>query len=182
MTTTTIDRQTFPAVPATAIPQPGLKSVDLPPTTTIDGKHVRPWGSGLFSVADIHAWLASRAADFKAGLVNILRIKGIDTRPEMIFQFNGMGNITLITEHADHDVIERLFNRDKELRKAFVDIAATARFLDVVTARPDFEECYTLNPEKAMADYAHLAASLTRPTFNLQVSRAGLTTHFTPLP
>ena len=61
-------------------------------------------------------------------------------------------------------------------------IASTARFLDAVSARPDFEERYRLNPEKAMVEYLPLAASLTRPTFNLQVSRAGLMTYFTPLP
>ena len=152
------------------------------PEPQFNSRPARPWGSGLFSVSDIRAWLTAQSADFRAGMINILRIKGIDTRQELIFQFNSFGNAVLVSDHIDKSRIEDSINRDQDLRRKFMVIASTSRFLDTVSARPDFEERYRLNPEKAMAEYLPLAASLTRPTFNLQVSRAGLTTYFTPLP
>ena len=163
---------------------PQQKYIDVPTFTEppVITRPARPWGSGLFSVSDIRAWLAAQSVDFRAGMINILRIKGIDTRQELIFQFNSFGNAILVSDHADKSRIEDSINRDRDLRHKFMVIASTARFLDTVSARPDFEERYRLNPEKAMAEYLPLAASLTRPTFNLQVSRAGLTTYFTPLP
>lgn len=183
MSTATVNTNYIPAISGgQLIPQP--KYFDFPATKEpqINTSAARPWGSGLFSISDIQAWLGSQSADFRAGITNILRIKGIDTRQEMIFQFNSFGNAILVSDHADKSQIEDIVNRDKDLRHKFMVIASTARFLDAVSARPDFEERYRLNPEKAMVEYLPLAASLTRPTFNLQVSRAGLLTYFTPLP
>lgn len=183
MTTLPVDALNYRVAPRGSYPL----TTDFDPLTgTLPGIDAggtpRPWGSGLFSTSDIAAWLAGRATDFHSGLINILRIKGVDTHSEMIFQFNGLGNIALVSDHADRNSIERVVNADKELRTAFFIIASTARFLDTLSARPDFEERYKLNPDQAMTEYVPLAASLTRPTFNLQVSRAGLTTYFTPQP
>lgn len=182
MSTAPVETTYYPALPVKDLQTSDFPTIlDDPNNTGISHHATRPWGGGLFCIADIGLWMSKQSVDFQAGITNILRIKGIDTRQDMIFQFNVFGNAILVSDHPDQDTIESILNGDDELRHSFMAIASTARFLDAISARPDFEERYQTNPEDAMLEYISIAASLTRPTFNLQVSRAGVTTYFTPL-
>ena len=138
----------------------------------------RAWGSGLFSIQDIQAWLADRATDFGEGLTELLRRKAIDIKPEMILQLNGFGNVVMGNSHPDRDNIEAVVNSHRGLRSLFVSLAATARFLRAVEDNVDLQELYARNLEAAMGTYRQLQEDSPHDPFILRMTAEGLTTFF----
>lgn len=142
----------------------------------------RAWGSGLFSIYDIQAWFAARAVDFRDGLTELLRRKAIDIKPEMIFQLNGFGNVVMGNSHPDRDNIEAVINSHRGLRRLFISLAATARFLRTVEEHIVIRELYARDPDAAMISYQQLQDDSPRDPFLMRMTAEGFTTFFVSVP
>jgi len=146
--------------------------------TPMDDPYARPWGSGLFSIPDIRAWVVNKMSVFHDRLTELLRKRGIDLQPEMIFLRNAFGNVVMTTTHPNKDNIEALLNRDQALRRLFVSICATSVFLQAIDANPNFRDLYELNPEKAVEKFGVLGIHQSDPTVHLKATADGLTSFF----
>ncbi len=137
------------------------RSMDSAPTTIpatgstriIDILEERPWGSGLFSLSDIQSWVEDQSYTFHTNLNELLRLKKIDLSRAMQFRINGFGNVVMNSLHEDASNIEAVINGNFTLRKQFIGICATSRFLKAIDTMPEFKTLYKKNPEMAVEKY-----------------------------
>lgn len=122
-------------------------------TRIIDILAERPWGSGLFSLGDIRIWVEDQTYTFHTHLNELLRLKKIDLSRAIQFRINGFGNVVMSNHHEDALVIEAVINGNFTLRKQFIGICATSRFLKAIETMPEFKELYKTNPEMAVEKY-----------------------------
>lgn len=122
-------------------------------TRIIDILQERPWGSGLFSLSDIRIWVEDQTYTFHTHLNELLRLKKIDLSRAIQFRINGFGNVVMSNYHEDAANIEAVINGNFTLRKQFIGICATSRFLKAIETMPEFKALYKKNPEMAVEKY-----------------------------
>lgn len=140
----------------------------------------RPWGSGLFSIEDIRAWVGRKSTEFQHHLLAMLYDHTIPETDNLVLQVNGGGQISLVSTNKSRDNIEGLLNSSRVLRHLFYGISATAGFLRSVDENPDFLELYGQNPELAVARYGQLHAKRSQYEFRITVTPDAVTFGFVP--
>jgi len=124
----------------------------------------RPWGSGLFSLPDIQAWVEDRIILLQETVTALLRHLPAKAEGELTLAVGPEGNITAVGDHPYRHALLDYFNSRPELLDDFARLAATAGFLREADNSLEFKRAYRKNPETAIIQYQRL---LRRYTFGL---------------
>lgn len=124
----------------------------------------RPWGSGLFSLPDIQAWVEDRIILLQGTVTALLRHLPAKAEGELTLAVGPEGNITAVGDHPYRHALLDYFNSRPELLDDFANLAATAGFLREADNSLEFKRAYRKNPETAIIQYQRL---LRRYTFGL---------------
>lgn len=125
-----------------------------------------PWGSGLFSLLDIDAWVQDQMALIQETVTVLLRQLPAKAEGELTLVVGPEGNITAVGDHPYRHALLDYFNSCPELLDDFTCLAATAGFLRGTDDSHEFRRAYRKNPEAAIIQYQHF---LQRYTFGLHI-------------
>ena len=135
-------------------------------TTGAEADGHRPWGSGLFSLSDIEAWVQDQIVLMQETVTVLLRQLPAKAEGELTLVVGPEGNITAIGDHPYRHALLDYFNSCPELLEDFACLAVTAGFLRAANDSLEFQKAYRKNPEAAIIQYQHL---LQRYTFGLHI-------------
>ncbi len=135
-------------------------------TTGAEADGHRPWGSGLFSLPYIGAWVEDRITLLQETVTVLLRQLPAKAEGELTLVVGPEGNITAVGDHPYRHALLDYFNSCPELLDNFAGLAATAGFLRGTDDSLKFRKTYRKNHEAAIIQYQHL---LRRYTFGLHI-------------
>ena len=139
----------------------------------------RPWGSGLFSLPSIRAWVQDRMILLQETITTLLRHLPAKAEGELTLAVGPDGNITAVGDHPYRHALLDYFNSCLELLDDFARLAATAGFLRGADDSLEFQKAYRKNPETAIIQYQHL---LRKYSFGLCILGGFITpTYYEPV-
>lgn len=133
-------------------------------TTGAEADGHRPWGSGLFSLSEIGAWVEDRMILLQETVAALLRHLPAKAEGELTLAVGPEGNITAAGNHPYRLALLDYFNSRPELLDDFASLAAAAGFLRGADNSLEFKRAYHKNPEAAIIRYQRL---LRKYTFGL---------------
>ena len=135
-------------------------------TTGAEADGHRPWGSGLFGLPDIDAWVQDQIVLMQETVTVLLRQLPAKAEGELTLIVGPEGNITAVGDHPYRHALLDYFNSRPELLDDFANLAVTAGFLRAADDSLEFRKAYHKNPEAAISQYQHL---LRKYTFGLHI-------------
>lgn len=147
--------------------KPSLKAQGLPPL-------FKYADDGVITGDEMRLALNDAKADYRHRLSAAFSELGIDTSSPLTLQVDTQGRVVVAGDHPDKARIEARFADDDKLANAFKQILSLSQMLAHGEEAIAFHQAYDLDPQAAVARYAHLFNSTLMMTMSHRWGPDGL--------
>lgn len=123
------------------------------PSAAVDTDSAEPVANSV-SIESIRTLGKHLTADFHRRAVGVLESAGIDTSHELSLRLGSEGEIVVLGDHPDKQLVEQLLNAD-ELAPLFSQLTGLQEIAHAYDEQQSFRESFGRDPLAAVASHAH---------------------------